>query len=94
MAFVNFNQENGEDFISIQHNANVIKLDSSQFSQLMLHLHGLENMLVKKSRQNQLSKSKIVHSQQVKKRIKKIKWNHGNPQFDALRFFYTSGKRN
>ena len=81
MAFVNFTQENGEDFISIQHNANVITLDSTQFSQLMFHLYGLENMLVKKSRQNHLSKSKIV---QVKKRIKKIKWNQSHPQFDAL----------
>ena len=69
MAFVNFNQVNGEDFISIQHNDNVIKLDSSQFSQLMLHLHGLENMLTKKSRQNRSSKTR---SQQVQfeKRIK------------------------
>ena len=81
MAFVNFTQENGKDFISIQHNANIITLDSTQFSQLMFHLHGLENMLVKISRQNHLTKSKIA---QVKKRMKKIKWDQNHPQFHAL----------
>ena len=50
----------------------------------MIQLRGLETELVKKSRQNQPSKSKIVRSQQLKKRIKKLKWNPSNPQFDAL----------
>ena len=77
MAFVNFTQENGQDFISIQHNANVITLDSSQFSQLMFHLHGLENILVKKSKQK---RQKIA---QVKKRMKR-KWDQNHPQFHAL----------
>ena len=76
MAFVNFTQENGQDFISIQHNANVITLDSSQFSQMMFHLHGLENILVKKSKQ----KRQVA---QLKKRIK-LKWDQNHPQFHAL----------
>ena len=84
MAYINFNQVNGEDFISILQNENEIKLDSSQFSQMMLHLHGLENMLAKKSKQNRPRKQV-----QFEKRMKKWasdnpKWAAGNPNFETV----------
>ena len=48
MAFVNFSSVNGEDFITIQNDVNVIKLDLKEFSHLMMNLQGLEAELVKK----------------------------------------------
>ena len=48
MAFVNFSSFNGEDFITIQHEVNVIKLDLKEFSHLMFNLQGLEAELIKK----------------------------------------------
>ena len=52
----------------------------------MLNLQGLESEIIKKSKQNCSSKTKITGSQraQFKKRIKKLKWTPNNPQFEKL----------
>ena len=65
MAFVNFRIENGEDFISIYHNTNVIKLDLSQFSHLMLNLRGLETEIIKKVSKIVQVKLKLVEAREL-----------------------------
>ena len=84
MAFVNFSSFNGEDFVTILHGADAIKLNLQEFSHLMLKLQGLESEIIKKSKQN--GSRKITGSQraQLKKRIKKPKWTPNNPQFEKL----------
>ena len=84
MAFVNFSSFNGEDFVTILHGADAIKLNLQEFSHLMLKLQGLESEIIKKSKQN--GSRKITGSQraQFKKRIKKLKWTPNNPQFEKL----------
>ncbi len=92
MAYVNFCSENDQNFISIQHNASVIKLDMDQFSHLMLNLRALENEIIRqsgKSKQNDKippKKTKIVGSQasQFKKRMKKMtKLSSNNSKFET-----------
>jgi hypothetical protein len=92
MAYVNFCSENDQNFISIQHNASVIKLDMNQFSNLMLNLRALENEIIRqssKSKQNDKispKKTKIVGSQssQFKKRMKKMsKLSSNNSKFET-----------
>ena len=84
MAYINFNQVNGEDFITILQNENEIKLDSSQFSQMMLHLHGLENMLAKKSKQNRPRKQVQFEKKMKKWASDNPKWTSGNPNFETV----------
>ena len=65
MAFVNFSNENGEDFISIQHNTNVIKLDVNHFSHLMLNLRDLKTEIIKKVNKIVLVKLKLVEAREL-----------------------------